>query len=159
VTPLVFVVAALLAYRLTMLVVADELTEPIRERIVTRYVHPAHERILDVDTFESPGIVKDPNARRFYQQCRCGLAVTGEKWSDVASEMNGHLNPNRVEMTTGPKWLLLLDCPWCASFWISIPVAWSAWSWGDRGWWFVPTSAFAFSALAGILSTFAKPGS
>lgn len=157
-TWIVFAVAALLAYRLTMLVVADELTEPLRERIVTHYVHPAHERVLDVDTFESPGIVQDPNARRYYQQCRCGVAFTGDKWSDVASEMNGHLNPRRGEQTEGPKWLLLLECPWCASVHIGIVVMWTAWLWGDRAWWFIPAAGLAASAVTGSLATFASPG-
>lgn len=153
-TTLVFVVAALAAYRLTMLVVADEITEPIRDRIIERYIHPAHELIDRPDPQEP----KWDSGYPYSAKCRCGLKWVGNTWSDVMSEANGHVNPHYGEMTTGPKWLILLDCPWCASFWVSIPVAWSAWTFGDRGWWFVPAMVLAFSAISGIVATFAKPG-
>lgn len=153
---LTFVVAALAAYRITMIVVADELTEPIRTRIVGRYVYQLHEQIIRPSAEQAA----DDRYGLFRGRCRCGVEFEGRDWADVASEINGHTNEaNRagVQMSTGPRWLILLDCAWCASMWIAVPVGWSAWCFGDRGWWFVPASVLAFSAVTGIISTYAKP--
>lgn len=155
-TPLVFVVTMLVVYRLTMLVVADELTEPWREKIIDRYIHPAHE-LTHRPEAGAPDVISG-RGFAFVAVCRCGMSWTGDNWSDVMSEANGHTNEHRGEQTTGPKWLVLLDCPWCASFWIACPVTWSAWCFGERGWWMVPALAFAGSAVTGIIASYAKPG-
>lgn len=153
---IVAVVAALLLYRLTMLVTADTITAPVRDRIVARYVHPTHE-LTTRPHRDRP--VEHGGDWRFSTVCRCGARFVGDEWVDVVSEANGHVNERRGEMTTGPRWVQLLDCPWCASVWLSFPVAWSAWCFGTRAWWFVPSAALAGSAVTGIISTFAKPRS
>lgn len=56
------------------------------------------------------------------------------------------------------KLAYLLSCPWCASVWISFPVAWSGWQYGHEPWWFIPAWALTASAVTGILATFAAPG-
>lgn len=155
-TLLTFAIAALVVYRVTMLVVADEITEPLRARIVGRYVHPLHEQI-----------VRPSEAQRatdkfglFRGRCRCGVEFEGRDWVDVASEINGHTdaaNQAGVRMSSGPWWVDVLDCPWCTSAYVAGPVAWSAWCFGDRAWWAVPALTLAFSALTGIVSTYAKP--
>lgn len=159
-TPLVVVVAMLVVYRLTLLVVADELTAPWRDKIVDRYVHPVHE--LTYRPAREPfdparPIDRETDGYAFVAVCRCGARFVGDEWADVASEANGHTNPHVGEMTDGPRWLIMLDCPWCVSWWIAVPVSWSAWCFGDRSWWFVPAVALAASGVTGILATYAKP--
>lgn len=155
-TGLIAVVAALVVYRLTMLVVADEITEPLRERITSKYVHAIHEAII------RPSVADRDPVGEYFAACRCGQSWSGPDWGDVVSELNGHLNDEHrggIEMTKGPRWLILLSCPWCSSWWIGLPVVWSAWCFGDRSWWMVPAGALAASAVTGIVATFAKPES
>lgn len=158
ISSLVVVVAALATYRVTMLVTSDTITAPLRDRIIGRYVHRAHEITLSADARHPSTGGTWPFDWPFGERCRCGVEFVGDTWADVASDANGHVNPRQGEMTTGPWWLTLLDCAWCASVWISFPVAWSAWCFGDRGWWFVPALALAISGATGVISTFANPG-
>lgn len=151
-TGLVAVVAVLAVYRITLLVTADTLTQPWRDQIIDRYVHPVHE--LTVLPRQEPTDDEWP----YSASCRCGNHWVGDTWGDVMGEANAHVNQHRGEMTTGPRWLVLLDCVWCASVHVAVPVCWSAWAWGDRGWWFVPASVLAASAVSGFLATFASPG-
>lgn len=156
-TGLIAVVAALVVYRLTMLVTADEITEPLRERITSKYVHPVHDYTVHPDPHDGPN-----RDGEFYAECRCGMAWSGPVWSDVIGEANQHFGDARrtgIEMTKGPRWIILLSCPWCSSWWIGLPVVWSAWCFGDRSWWIVPAGALAASAVTGIIATFAKPES
>lgn len=161
--PITLVVAALACYRLTMLVVADTITQPWRDRITGRYVHPLHEqtwRPIAREPFAHvrAGVADDETGRHpFMARCRCGRQWCGEEWSDVASEANDHTNRHRGETSTGPRWLVLLDCPWCASMWLAAPIAWSAWCFAERAWWAVPAVMLSLSALTGIIATFAKP--
>lgn len=153
---LVAIVAALAVYRLTMLVVADELTEPVRARIVGRYVHRVHDDVV------RPYAADGPNRDgEFYAECRCGVSWAGPVWSDVIAERNQHhyeAQSEGIEMTEGPWWLTFLSCAWCSSWWIGLVVVWSAWCVGDRAWWMVPAGALAASAVTGVVATFAKPG-
>lgn len=154
-TALVAVVAVLAVYRVTMLVTSDVITKPWRDAIIDRYVHPAHEMICYP-------VAREPETEGdwpYVAECRCGEKFVGDVWVDVAMEANGHTNPHQGEMTKGPRWLVLLDCPWCASWWVAVPVSWSAWTFGTRAWWFVPAFALAASAVTGIVAKFAKPES
>lgn len=155
-TPIIAVIAALVVYRLSMLVVADTITEPLRDRIIERYVHPVHELTYrpPPEPFAVPG-----SEWAYMAECRCGTSWVGEEWGDVMSPANQHVNEHRGEMTDGPRWLPLLECHWCVSFWLAWPVVWTAWCFGDRAWWFVPSGTFAASAVTGIIATFAKPPS
>lgn len=152
---LVAFVAALVVYRLTLLVTDDVLTKPIRERIFGRYIHPVHE-LSKIPRADTPTWDDD---YPYTVVCRCGDRYVGQEWADVIAEANHHVNKHRGEQTHGPKWLTLLDCPWCASWWIGLPVAWSAWCFGDRSWWFIPAFGLAASGVSGFLATFAKPES
>lgn len=51
-----------------------------------------------------------------------------------------------------PRLAYLATCPNCASMWLAPPVAWSAWTFGDRGWWMVPALALAASTAAGLVA-------
>lgn len=51
----------------------------------------------------------------------------------------------------------LVNCPWCLSIWVSIPVAVAAWMWGDSVWFTVPALALSASWIAGHIAT--KEGS
>lgn len=44
----------------------------------------------------------------------------------------------------------LIACPWCLSFWISVPVAVLAWLYGDTAWFLVPALALTASHLTGM---------
>jgi hypothetical protein len=96
--PFIAVLAVLATYRLTLLVVADELTEDLRK----------------------PAIA----------------------WLDRREHF---------------KLATLIGCPWCASWWIGLPVAWSAHEWGTEWWWQVGALGLAASAVTGLLATFASP--
>lgn len=159
---IVWVVAALAVYRLALLVTADEITRPWRDQIIDRYVHRAHEVVAwgtldEVKLGDRPANI---GAGYAFAVCRCGAT-----WIDADDDMgalsaaHGHTNPRQGEMTEGPRWLILLDCVWCASIWIAGPVSWSAWCFGTRAWWFVPAFLLAASGAAGVLATYAKPES
>lgn len=56
-----------------------------------------------------------------------------------------------------PKLATLAGCPWCVSWWVGAAVAWSAHQWGEEWWWQTSALALTASAVAGVVSTFAKP--
>jgi len=51
----------------------------------------------------------------------------------------------------------MLDCDWCASFWVAVPVAVAYWLWPDVTFWL--SLPFALSAVVGLLTRFANPDS
>jgi hypothetical protein len=53
--------------------------------------------------------------------------------------------------------MYLFRCPWCASLYVSLPVVWSAWCFGDRAWWFVPAAALGIRAAVGAAAQYANP--
>lgn len=57
-----------------------------------------------------------------------------------------------------PKAVYLLSCPWCASFWVSLPVVASALEWGHDYWWLLAAGSLSASAVTGFLASYASPG-
>jgi Protein of unknown function (DUF1360) len=51
----------------------------------------------------------------------------------------------------------LLDCPWCVSFWLALPVFASAWWWADTAAWWIVVGGLAGSAFAGAMVDLAHP--
>lgn len=158
--PLVALVAILATYRLTLLVTADHITEPWRDAIIGRYVHRLHDIVGHGDGRGNEWGTRPPGvpAGQAWSACRCGTTwVSWERGStDPEAEAIDHV-AQHPEHSTGPRWLMLLDCQWCASMWIAAPVAWSAWCFGGRSWWFVPAFMLAASACTGALAQYAKP--
>ena len=85
---------------------------------------------------------------RIYTHTRKGVPdkPRGGTWDDFARKDGD-----------APKAVVGLLCPWCVSVYVGFPVAWSAWCFGDRSWWFVPALALAASAVAGFLAEHASP--
>lgn len=147
---LVAVVAVVATYRLAMLVTADEITRPVRERALRRLDRPAHE-IVETEEDGTPGVVTRV-------RCSCGLEyVASGPDVDVQLDMREYHLDTLGHERRRSWWASMFDCPWCVSVWLGMPVAWSAWCFGDRAWWFVPALALTSSAGAGYLSHHASP--
>lgn len=147
-TPLVAFVGALALYRLTLLVVADSITAPPRDWLVHRLSTVEHRL---VDWQPKPG-----SSDLLTWECACGVTFDG-----TGTSRSGRATWSSHEASAPAgresKLAYLLECPWCASVWLAGPVAWSAWCFGDRAWWFVPALALAASGITGALATAAAP--
>jgi hypothetical protein len=121
-----FVIAALVAFRVTRLVGWDEITLPLRTRVcgvtdeeyfgIAKFVDDVQERgkdPFDLDPRASPPL--PIGKRRFY----------------VAK---------------------LLHCPWCVGFWISVLVAVDAHILTSCSWHKTVLVAFALSAIVGLVA-------
>lgn len=131
----VAVVAALAVYRLTILVVADELTKPLRDRAVRALNERRHGtqpmRLNPLGLYDGP-------------TGRASRAMDQSEWEGRAA-----VDPHRVAF--------LLTCPWCASPYVAAPiVAWTVLADPGRLWWIVCGTAAA-SAVASFLATKASP--
>jgi hypothetical protein len=150
VTGLVLLVAFGATYSLTMLVVADRITERPREWVLTRI--SGHGYVRRAATVNTPSDV-------LAYQCACSL------WFDSAGELIDHVSDAREQLrqeipqTKVALLLYLVRCPWCASVYLAGPVLWSAWCFGDRAWWFIPAAALTARAVAGTWAVAARPGS
>lgn len=149
-TALVAALTGLVVYRLTLLVVADVITEPIRDRLVQRWTVIVHRPVEYVST--STGEWRS-------WECSCG-----ETWSDAehpTDNLGGrywydqHYRDAPKERDS--KLATLITCPWCASMWLAGPVVASAIWWGDGRGWLLAAGTLAASAVTGFLATFASP--
>lgn len=144
----VLVVMFLAVYRLTLLVTADELTEPLREWVIDRFTVVHHRKVREVI---------DPTNRAVEWECSCGDTWDGrQSGADGMVEWNAHLQiaPKRKN----EKLEVLITCPWCSSVWIAFPAVAMTLAWSDGwGWWLV-AGALAASAVAGAGAVAAKPG-
>lgn len=152
-TPLVALLAIGAAYSVTMLVTADAITTRPREWVLTRLSgHGLVRRALT--TGAPPGEPEEPLA----YGCECS------RWFDTVDELLDHVHDqrellrNEIPQTKVGLLLYLVRCPWCASIYVAFPVAWSAWCFGDRAWWFIPALALTARAVAGTWATIARPG-
>lgn len=144
----VLIVLFLAVYRLTLLVTADELTEPLRDWVIDRFTVVRHEKVRQVI---------DPTNRTVEWECSCGDKWDGRQTgADGLVEWNAHLQiaPKRKN----EKLEVLITCPWCASMEIGMVYAWVTYNWNEMSWWWWGSATLAASAVTGILSTFAKPG-
>lgn len=139
-TPLVAVVAALATYSLTLLVVCDKITDRPRQWVLTH--------------ISGHGLVAC--GHRPYT-CGCGFTT------ELADDLLDHVHEARQElvqavpMSKTAALMYLLRCPWCCSLWVAVPVAWSAWCFGGRAWWFIPAAALAFRGFTGAAAQYANP--
>lgn len=145
---LVAALAALCTYRLTLLVTADDLTAPLRRRAITKLTTVPHK--LSTRTRTS-------NDTWSHVRCTCGdeytappFMVDGRAWWQ---SHQAHAPKHRDHSLAA-----VLQCEWCASVWVAIPVAWTAAVYGESTWWLVPALALAASAVTGVLASIAKPG-
>lgn len=154
-TPLVVVVAALATYSLTLLVVCDKITDRPRQWVLTRISGHGYVRTqigIDPATDQPLAIVA--------HWCACG-----RMWHSQIDELLEHVHEARQElvqavpMSKTAALMYLLRCPWCCSLWVAVPVAWSAWCFGGRAWWFIPALALAFRGFTGAAAQYANPRS
>ena len=121
---LVLVVAALAVHRLTRLIVADTVLDPVRWRLLARW--PA-----DDTTFTADWVTVDDTTT--------GGAPVVE------------LDTPGLWAATEPHWLgTLITCVWCASMWVAAAVTVVLWAAGPIVlpavvWWLLP---FALSSVA-----------
>ena len=55
------------------------------------------------------------------------------------------------DLTDGGKWQILAHCPWCASFWVTLPIVlWGYFSDFHTAWWLF-NGTFAASYLAAMV--------
>ena len=120
-----YLLAALFTYRLTRLIVADSITEPIRNRILSRW--PSD------DTLFTDEWVTDTSGE---PQTLSGAAVV---WADVGW---APMKPSR--------WGELVTCAWCASVYVGALVVLGVVF--LPGWFEYVMLAGAVSAITGLLS-------
>lgn len=124
-------IVALAVHRLTRLVVSDTITEPFRNRVLSRW--PSDDSVFtDEWVTETAGEPQTlGGADVFY--------IDGTGW-----------------MATKPHWLgTLVTCAWCASFWVAVLVTVGLWASGSvtlpvLAWWLLP---FALSSVVGLLES------
>jgi hypothetical protein len=142
VSPLVFVVAALATYSLTLLVVCDKITDRPRQWLLTR--------------ISGHGLVRSHPAE-FH--CAClKVTFTQDEFVDHVHEARQQVTET-IPMSKQAALMYLFRCPWCSSLYVAAPVAWSAWCFGDRAWWFIPAAALAFRGFTGAAAQYANPRS
>lgn len=147
-TALVAILAALAVYRLTLLVVADVITEPIRDRLVERWTKVEHRllthRVEPSDEWSAWG-------------CECE-----ETWVSTPTDTLGGRYHWQRHLETAPKereskLAYLITCPYCASVWVAFPVVASAIWWGNGWGWLWAAGSLAASGVASFLAEYASP--
>lgn len=146
---LTLLVAFLAAYSLTLLIVCDKITDRPRQWLLTRISGHGYSRRVSSGGFEHP----------WFYLCSC------DRRFDEIGDLLEHVHEQRqtlagsVPMTKRAALLYLFRCPWCASLYVSVPVVWSAWCFGDRAWWFIPAAALGLRAAVGAAAQYANPRS
>lgn len=144
-TATVAVVAALAVYRLTMLVTADTITEPARERVIdwlNARKHPGRPVMPEsTPAPDGPFLPGEPTV---------DLLESGPLVVDGATMVARATDPHRLAY--------LLDCPWCASIWLAAPASAVTYWWSHTPAWWIAAGTLAASAVTGIVATFASPG-
>lgn len=51
----------------------------------------------------------------------------------------------------------LVECPWCSSVWVAVPVGLSWWGWADQTWWQVTALIGTIAWVAGAVSGATMP--
>lgn len=129
-----FAIYALAVARVTGLVTADTITEPIRAGIIQRLaaavVTPNTQKLAAVAEFLAPSAPKPL------------LNVSTSDLIDLLREERRG------------RWAVakLITCQWCASVWIAAAAAPLVWWYGHNLWILVPATALAASQLTGMLS-------
>lgn len=149
-TALAWVLAALDVYRLTLLVVADKLTAPLRWRLI------GHGHALRLTPWSSA------KGKNVGASCECGnwtVAYASGVRDDEVDDLL--VEPHRAHVALLPRdlggWRYLLTCPWCASIYVAGPVVASGLAWSTGWGWQLTAGALAASAVTGFLARFAAP--
>lgn len=122
------VVFALAVARVTRLITADKLTEPVRDRLAVWLWARSIPDEVAVLRFPAMSIKHSPRVAA----------------KEVAIERYGR----GAEPT--PKLVYLLTCPWCASIYVAAVAAPVCWVWGDTPYAFIPALGLAFSQVTGL---------
>lgn len=146
-TALAWVLTALAVYRLTLLVVADKITEAARWWAIGL----GHRLTLT----RPSGAVEGT--------CSCGWSTrsiivggVGKGWplatANVEDDHHAH-----VAAQVADGWRYLLTCPWCASVWLAGPAVASGLAWSTGWGWQLAAGALAVSGVTGFLARYAAP--
>ena len=138
-TPLALVLAVGATYRLTLLVVDDQVTAGLREWARACLSGHAVEQISG----KAWG-------------CRCGAswAAADEQQGAITAEM--HVRTARATVAGWRGYLLTLaGCPWCVSMWVAFGVLLALP--GQVGWWPGLAAVLTASGATGILHRVAHP--
>jgi len=141
---LTLLVAFLAAYSLTLLVVCDKITDRPRQWLLTRISGHGYAGL-------------SPTHAGGVWACACGETFVSV--DDVLEHVHDERQTlaTTVPMSKRAAVMYLFRCPWCASLYVSLPVVWSAWCFGDRAWWFVPAAALGIRAAVGAAAQYANP--
>ncbi|HEY8548013.1 MAG TPA: hypothetical protein VIL36_23305 [Acidimicrobiales bacterium] len=158
---LTLLLAFLAVYRLTILVTADEITRPWRDRTTEVLLGHRLERQHD----GSPAIqISDGTLGK--ARCRCGyerLFDPGslEDRNTAVDLVTAHVrDQNALEAESDSlraRAAYLIGCEWCASTWIAPLVVASALAWGDGWGWQLAAGSLAASAVTGAIASYARP--
>jgi hypothetical protein len=150
VTMPVLLLALLATYSLTLLLIFDHVTEPLRAWLRRR----GH----DLDIKPGRQVTTEHKVDIYgnellYGRCSCGTHL-GTAWDRETMEA---LHDVHVAQANTGGWRYLIGCPWCASAWIALPVVGSALAWGDGWGWQLPAGVIGLRAATGLLASIAHP--
>jgi hypothetical protein len=167
---LVCVLALGATYSLTLLVTSDHITGGLRRRVLERL--SGHGLVVPPSDVTAEGFawVELVGAGLGKVRCRCGY----EQLCDPSDDPDGTDEAERsvvshvmtqqdtaLDDDLRPSWrskvAYLIRCPWCASAWVGVPVAVSAWLWGDHGWWLVTALVLTGRVVSGTWARYASP--
>lgn len=157
-------------YRITLLLIADTITEPPRRRLLEWLAGRRHQdaelHVLahDPDGVEQPGMLRVACTCGWYaERDQHGTYVADpvpstvdltERFPDLRRMLTDHQAEHRTD--PGGKLGVLVTCPWCVSVYVGAAMAAVAWAW-PHGWWRWPALALTASATTGLLATAASP--
>lgn len=142
------VVAVLAAYRLTVLVVYDEITRPLREQVRDLWLQPREDHaaaVAEVDKVEN-------ETRITSIQCACGVEFTAPVDARILWKQHVAEQPTRH-----PRLAVLVECPWCVSVWMGALVAATGLLWAHCTWWQIIAGGLAIAAVAGPVAVYLHP--
>lgn len=135
-------------WRLTLLVVADRITERPR-RWLERTGHRTATYVLTPTT--------DAGYRLWLVRCECRWISDPEHATTNQADADRAWSGHRARTAT-EGWRYVLTCPWCASWWLGLLVVASALTVGDTTAWQAVAVVLTGSAVTGLLSSLASPG-
>jgi hypothetical protein len=83
-----------------------------------------------------------------------GLVVTDTITEGLRDRLIGWLDDR--PQTLGSFVATLIQCPWCASIWISVVAGPLVWFWGESPVMLIPALILAFSQVAGMISNLGR---
>jgi hypothetical protein len=138
----------LATYRLTVLVVYDELSRPLRESLTARWLTARESHQVVATDVEKMG------ASMVWRSVTCSC---GEKFDAAADARRLWQEHVVAQPTRHPRLTVLIECPWCVSVWCGLAVAWSGLLWWYCTWWQLLTGGLAMAAVAAPVAVFVHP--